>query len=79
MKDYYKILDIDEKATKESNKKIVSQNGIKISIDKNKDNEELFKEAVEAYEVLYDDTKRRRYDLSRKLKEDYKFVLPLKY
>ena len=76
MKDYYKILEIDEKATKNQIKKSYHKMALRYHPDKNKDNEELFKEAVEAYEVLYDDTKRRRYDLSRKLKEDYKFVLP---
>ena len=76
MKDYYKILEIDEKATKNQIKKSYHKMALKYHPDKNKDNEDLFKEAVEAYEVLYDDTKRRRYDLSRKLNEDYKFVLP---
>ena len=76
MKDYYSILGISENATKNEIKKAYHKTALKYHPDKNKETEKLFKDAVEAYEVLYDDTKRRKYNLSRKLKQDYKFVLP---
>ena len=76
MKDYYNILGLSEKCDKNEIKKAYHKTALKYHPDKNKDTENLFKDAVEAYEVLYDDSKRRKYDLSRKLKQDYKFVLP---
>jgi DnaJ-class molecular chaperone len=76
MKDYYNILGIDETADKNEIKKAYHKTALKYHPDKNKNMEHLFKDAVESYEVLYDEQKRRKYDLSRKLKQDYKFVLP---
>ena len=76
MKDYYSILGIDENANKNEIKKAYHKTALKYHPDKSNNTEELFKDAVEAYEVLYDDTKRRKYNLSRKLKQDYKFNLP---
>lgn len=76
MKDYYNILGIDENADKNEIKKAYHKTALKYHPDKNKNMEHLFKDAVESYEVLYDEQKRRKYDLSRKLKQDYKFVLP---
>ena len=76
MKNYYEILGLEEKCTKEQIKKAYHKTALKYHPDKNTDTEHLFKDAVEAYEVLYDDRKRRKYDLSRKMNEDYKFVLP---
>ena len=76
MKDYYNILDVDETADKNEIKKAYHKTALKYHPDKNKNMEHLFKDAVESYEVLYDEQKRRKYDLSRKLKQDYKFVLP---
>ena len=76
MKNYYEILGLEEKCTKEQIKKAYHKTALKYHPDKNKNTENLFKDTVEAYEVLYDDRKKRKYDLSRKMKEDYKFVLP---
>ena len=76
MKNYYEILGLEEKCSKEQIKKAYHKTALKYHPDKNKDTEHLFKDAVEAYEVLYDDRKRRKYDLSRKMNEEYKFVLP---
>jgi molecular chaperone DnaJ len=64
-RDYYEILGIDKKATKDDIKKAYRQMAMKYHPDRNPDNkeaEEKFKEATEAYEVLNDDQKRARYD-----------------
>lgn len=75
--DYYKILNIEVQATDEEIRKAYHRMALKYHPDKNKssDAEERFKEVVEAYEVLSDPFKRRGYNLSRKLNEDYKFKL----
>lgn len=64
-RDYYEILGVGKTATKEEIKKAYRQVAIKYHPDKNPDNkeaEEMFKEAAEAYEVLSNDEKRQRYD-----------------
>jgi len=64
-KDYYKILGVDKKATKDEIKKKYRKLAQKYHPDKNPDNkvaEEKFKEISEAYEVLSDDSKRAKYD-----------------
>jgi molecular chaperone DnaJ len=64
-RDYYEILEVSKNASKEEIKKAYRQQALKYHPDKNpgdKAAEEKFKEAAEAYEVLGDDDKRRRYD-----------------
>jgi curved DNA-binding protein len=64
-KDYYKILGIDKKATQEEIKKTYRKLAITYHPDKNPGNkaaEEKFKEITEAYEVLSDPEKRKKYD-----------------
>lgn len=64
-RDYYEILGVDKNATKDEMKKAYRKIAIKFHPDKNPDDkeaEEKFKEAAEAYEVLSNDEKRQRYD-----------------
>lgn len=64
-KDYYKILEVDKKATADEIKKSYRKLAIKYHPDKNQDNknaEEKFKEVNEANEVLSDVEKRKKYD-----------------
>jgi len=64
-KDYYEILEIKRDASQEEIKKAYRKMALKYHPDKNPDNkqaEEKFKEAAEAYEVLSDPQKRARYD-----------------
>ena len=64
-RDYYDILEVQKGATAAEIKKAYRKLAIKFHPDKNpgdKEAEEKFKEAAEAYEVLSDDQKRARYD-----------------
>lgn len=64
-RDYYEILEIARDANPEDVKKAYRKAALKYHPDRNPDNkdaEEKFKEAAEAYEVLGDADKRRRYD-----------------
>ncbi|MBW6477960.1 MAG: molecular chaperone DnaJ [Bacteroidales bacterium] len=64
-RDYYDILEISKNATAEEIKKAYRQKALKFHPDKNpgdKDAEEKFKEAAEAYEVLSNADKKARYD-----------------
>ena len=64
-KDYYKILGVDKNATPEQIKSAYKKVAIKYHPDRNpgdKEAEEKFKEAAEAYDVLSDADKRARYD-----------------
>jgi len=62
MKDYYKILGVDKKSTKDEIKKSYRKLSKQYHPDVNPDGGEKFKEIAEAYEVLSDDNKRRQYD-----------------
>jgi curved DNA-binding protein len=64
-KDYYKVLGVEKSATQEEIKKAYKKLAVKFHPDKNpgdKKAEDRFKEITEAYEVLGDADKRRKYD-----------------
>ena len=64
-RDYYEVLGVAKNATEEEIKKAYKRLAIKYHPDRNPDNkeaEEKFKEAAEAYEVLHDKEKRAKYD-----------------
>ena len=64
-KDYYKILGVEKKASQEEIKKAYRKLAVKLHPDKNpgdKKSEEKFKEINEAYDVLGDAEKRKKYD-----------------
>src|ERR687888_643797 len=61
-KDYYKILGVDRKADEATIKSAYRKLARKYHPDVNKGKDDRFKEVAEAYEVLSDPEKRRRYD-----------------
>ena len=64
-RDYYEILEVPKNASADDIKKAYRKQAIKFHPDKNpgdKQSEENFKEAAEAYEVLSTPDKRKRYD-----------------
>ena len=65
MSDYYDILNVSKSSSQDEIKKAYRKVAMKYHPDKNPDNkqaEEKFKEAAEAYSVLSDQNKRNRYD-----------------
>jgi len=64
-RDYYEVLEVTKTATVEEIKKAYRKKAIQYHPDKNpgdKEAEEKFKEAAEAYDVLSNPDKRSRYD-----------------
>ena len=64
-RDYYEVLEVPKTATAEEIKKAYRKKAIQYHPDRNpgdKQAEEKFKEAAEAYSVLSDEQKRKRYD-----------------
>ena len=64
-RDYYEVLGVSRSAAEDEIKKAYRQLALKFHPDRNSGNKEAedkFKEAAEAYEVLSDAEKRRRYD-----------------
>ncbi len=64
-RDYYEVLGVEKGAAAQDIKRAYRQMALKYHPDKNpgnKEAEEKFKEAAEAYEVLSNDDKRQRYD-----------------
>ena len=64
-RDYYEVLGVDKNATEDQIKKAYRTIAMKYHPDRNpgnKEAEEKFKEAAEAYDVLHDPQKRQQYD-----------------
>ena len=64
-RDYYEVLGVAKKASETDIKSAYKKLAIKYHPDRNpgdKEAEEKFKEAAEAYEVLHDPKKRQMYD-----------------
>lgn len=64
-KDYYEVLGVSKSASSADMRKAYHKLAMQYHPDRNpgdKQAEEKFKEAAEAYEVLSDDDKRARYD-----------------
>ena len=64
-RDYYEVLGVAKNATEDEIKKAYRKKAIQYHPDKNpgdKEAEEKFKEAAEAYDILSNPEKRQRYD-----------------
>lgn len=75
--DYYAVLEISPDSSVDEIRKAYHKMALRYHPDKCQEegSEEKFRNVVESYEVLSDSFKRRRYDLSRKLEDDYQFQL----
>ena len=65
MRDYYEILGVSKNVSQDELKKAYRKVAMKYHPDRNPDNkeaEEKFKEAAEAYSILSDGEKRKSYD-----------------
>ena len=72
-RDYYEVLGVEKTATADEIKKAYRKKAIQYHPDKNpgdKEAEEKFKEAAEAYEVLSNPDKRSRYDPDKRSRYD---------
>jgi len=65
LKDYYKILEIEENFTEDVLKKKYRELSKKYHPDVNPSGSETFKDISEAYDILSDTNKRRQYDMER--------------
>lgn len=65
VKDYYKILEIEDNFTEDSLKKKYRELSKKYHPDINSNGGEKFKEINEAYDILSDPSKKRQYDFER--------------
>ncbi|EDO37560.1 predicted protein, partial [Nematostella vectensis] len=78
-KDYYKILNISKTASEDEIKKAYKKEALKhhpdrhsgASDEQKKMSEKQFKEVNEAYSILSDPKKKRRYDSGQDLEEGY--------
>ena len=61
-KDYYEVLGVPKGASQEDVKKAYRQLAVKYHPDKEGGNEDKFKEVAEAYSVIGDEEKRKKYD-----------------
>ena len=77
MVDYYTLLNIEQDDTKEEIKKAYHKAALKYHPDKNKEDnaETMFKQVVEAYEVLIDPVKKQKYDFSLRNRSSFDFKL----
>lgn len=68
-KDYYKILDLPKTASKRDIAKSYRKLSMKYHPDKNTEaeSERMYRDVTEAYDILNDEEKRRRYDLGEDL------------
>ena len=69
--DYYKILNVNEKATKEEIKKAYRRLSLQYHPDKPTGDSEKFKQINEAYQTLGNENKRKQYDMSKNLPEGF--------
>ena len=64
-RDFYEVLGVSKSATEDEIKKAYRKLAVKYHTDKNpgdKEAEEKFREATEAYEILKDSSTRQKYD-----------------